>query len=127
MAMGWRTIRRSAPRDERAFHLCDDWAFHLCDDWAFDLCDDWAFDTLVYSAVHTASHPSHRVAPPRAPSGDGVPARRMALAQARRLARSASSCGGWGREGVRSEARAKQATGGGGRSAPDPDYVTADL
>ena len=34
---------------------------------------------------------------------------------AKRIARSATSCGGWGREGVRSEARAKQRLAPGGR------------
>src|SRR5258708_7825497 len=36
---------------------------------------------------------------------------------AKRIARSATSCGGWGREGVRSEARAKQRLAPGGRAA----------
>ena len=36
----------------------------------------------------------------------------------RKIARSASSCGGWGREGVRSEARAEQRLAPGGPQAP---------
>src|SRR5438309_370090 len=41
------------------------------------------------------------------------------------IARSASSCGGWGRKGARSEARAQQRLAPGGRSPHNPDKVLA--
>jgi len=71
------------------------------DERAFHICDLWAFDTLDYRAVRTPSR-----------HYDEWLQRKSAASRGTR-----ASCGGWGREGVRSEARAEQRLAPGGRAA----------